>query len=168
MTMPFAVISIIAVTCLMISAMLIRAKTRDNTQYRAINFCHEGVCWKIAIRMARFWRLLFTQAKIVSGDLLSFRPQIAYCVRKNDREIIKLPNFWAEYTGVALCKTEKTDCLAMQIEIVFRDLAMARAFEERLLEMGQGADIKHNKVIFVIEALTNDQKPSPNDQKPSP
>jgi hypothetical protein len=156
MTITFAIVSIIAVTFLMILAMLIRARNREKTQYRAINFCHEGACWKIVIRLARFWQLLYTRVKIVPGDLLSFRPQIAYSVRKNGREIIKLPNFWAECVGGALCKAAKTDCLAMQIEIVFRDLAMARAFEERLLEMGQDADVKHNKVVFVICLLATE------------
>ena len=155
MTLTFAIISIIVITCLMILAMFVRTKNRGNTQYYAIDFCHDGICWKIVARMARFWRVLWTQARIVPGDLLSFRPQMAYVVQKNGRGIIALPNFWANSIGLTVCKITDDDCLSMCIEIVFRDLAMARAFVNKLMETGHDADkisIKHNLVIF--EALS--------------
>lgn len=153
MSLAFAIIFIITITCLMVLAMFIRAKNRDNARYYAIDFCHEGDCWKIAVRMARFWWLLWTQVRVMPGDLLSFRPQVAYTVHKNGRVIIALPNFWADSIGAAICKVGKTDCLTMQAEIVFRNLAMACAFEKRLREMGHSAILAHNKVVF--EPLTS-------------
>ena len=149
MSLTIAIISIIAITCLMIFAMVIRAKNRDNIQHHAIDFCHQGDCWKISVRLARFWWLFWAQVKVVPGDLLAFRPQVAYTVRKNGRRFIILPNFWADNTGIAICKASKTDCLTMQIEIAFRDLPMARAFEKRLKEMGHTAVLVHNKVVFM-------------------
>ena len=151
MTLTFAIISIIGITCLMILAMFLRTKSRENTQYHAIDFCYEGYCWKIAIRKARFWRLLYTQVKIVPGDLLSFRPQVAYTVCKNGRVIIALPNFWADSIGAALCKITEHDSVAMQIEIVFKDLPMSLSFVESLMKAGYSADevsMRHNLVIF--------------------
>lgn len=152
MTLTFAIISITIITCLMILAMFVRAKNRDNIRYCVIDFCYEGSCWKIVMRMALFWRFLYTQIKIVPGDLLSFRPQIAYAVQKNSRNVIALPNFWADNTGITFCKVAKEDYLAIRIEIVFRDFPMARAFEKKLQEIGYTADIRHNMVFF--EALS--------------
>jgi hypothetical protein len=132
----------------MVLAMFLRAKSRNNIQFHTIDFCHEGDRWRVVIRVARFCRLLYTQVKIVPGDLMSFRPQLAYTARKNGRPVMALPNFWANHAGVALCKVAGDDCLTMQIEIALKDLAMARAFEKNLAEMGHDAVVKHNLVIF--------------------
>lgn len=155
MSIEFAIISIVVMTCLMILAMLIRAKNRGNTMYCAIDFCHEGDCWCATIRMARFWRILYTRVRVVPGDLLSFRPQVAYIVQKNNRRIAALPNFWADSTGLAFCKIAQGDCLMIQIEVVLKDLAMARAFEKRLQEAGHRATVVHNKVVFKILSAKN-------------
>jgi len=148
MSLEFAVISIVAITCLMILAMLLRTKSRGNTQYKAIEFDYEGDNWKIVIRVARFWWLLYVRVKVVPGDLLSFRPQLAYKVCRNGHAIMALPNFWADHTGIAFCKATNTDCLAMQIEVALKDLAMAHALERRLIDMGHSAIVRHNLVIF--------------------
>lgn len=152
MTIEFAIISIIAATLLMILSMSIRAKNRANTQYHIISFCYEEDCWRVVIRMARFWWILYTQVKAVSSDQMSFRPQAAYTLRKNGRVIIALPNFWADNVGVSVCKVSKDDTLTMQVEIAFKNVAMARAFVETLSKQGYHTKIRHNMVTF--EALS--------------
>ena len=155
MNLTFAITSIIVITVLMILAMFLRAKSREGTSYYAIDFCHEGHCWKIVVRMARFWRVLYARVVIKPGDLLSFRPQLAYNVQKNGRVIAARPNFWSDYAALALCKAAKRDVLTMEIEIVFKDLKMARAFEEALLQTGHNTDriiTRHNKITFELPA----------------
>jgi len=132
----------------MILAMLLRAKNRSNTHYHAIEFEHGGDSWKIVVRAARFWWLLYAWVKVVPGDLLSFRPQLAYKMCRNGHAIMALPNFWADHAGITLCKVAKADCLTIQVEVALKDLAMAHALERKLIDMGHSVMVRHNLVMF--------------------
>jgi len=133
--------------------MFLRAKNRDGAKYIGISFCYEGACWKIALRKAQFWRILYASAKVRQGDLLSFCPQISYNITKNGKQLMAAPNFWTNSAGIALCKATEADGLVMHIEIVFKDLPMARAFVAKLLEDGCADKInaQHNKIVFDVK-----------------
>ena len=154
MSLTFAILSIIVITCLMILAMLLRAKSRERTKYIGLSFCHEGACWKMAIRKAQFWQVLYISTKIHQADLLSFCPQISYKVMKNSKALMSLPNFWTNSAGIVLRKVAEADNLVIQIEVVFKDLPMAQAFVTKLLEEGYDADkisMQHNKIVFTAD-----------------
>jgi len=138
----------------MILAMLLRTKSREGAKYIGLCFCHQGVCWKISIRKAQFWRVLYVSAKLRQADLLSFCPQMSCKVMQNGRTLLSLPNFWTNSVGITLCKIAKANDLIMQIEIVFKDLLMAQAFVSNLLEEGHDVEkisSQHNKIVFTVD-----------------
>ena len=162
---------IVVVTGLMLFAMYLRVRGRERfyqkvrarcavssytsaksskTRRLEVHFVHDEQSWQIVLYKAHYGPLLYTFVKAYPCDMLYFRPQIAYTVNKNGRRKISIPNFWAYAAGFSFCKMGKTDSLTMEVEIVFKDLLMARAFVQKLLEMGlETWDVRtcHNKII---------------------
>ncbi|MCL2574551.1 MAG: hypothetical protein FWE34_08385 [Defluviitaleaceae bacterium] len=150
MTLELAVISIIVITVLMILAMFIRSKSRDDTQYTAIDFNHNGDCWTMTIRIAQLWCILYTHVKIVPSDLLTFRPRLSYSIELKGQKVISVPNFWANYVGLFWGRAIKINSMTICAEIVSKDLAMAQSFEAKLLDIGYDVYTMHNKVVFTF------------------
>jgi len=140
---------IFALTALLILALNARARRRAH--YKEINFVYEEESWRIEFGRARYGAILHTFARVRSNRIGNFCPQIAHKIIKNGRIINSVPNFWRQSTG--WCVAGKHSNVVMAVEIVFRDLLMARAFAQRLL----GADfysndvtMLHNKVVLRI------------------
>ena len=147
-------ISIILITCLLIFSMYFRAACREKKRRLVFEFSYEELSWKIEVIRVQIGPAFYAKTKIVPGDLLSFSPQVSFTVSYKNKKIINVPNFWCNFSCFAFCGFRTEQPPSMQVEAVFKDLLMARAFVKKLFEIGYNPSFitaKHNKIIFLYD-----------------
>jgi hypothetical protein len=142
---------IVIATGILIASIYLRKRCRENIQHLRICFTENNAKHAIDIKVSRFFWAIFTSLQFVPHRLLASHSPIFYELKKNNKKILTVPNFWTNYNGFTITRITKNHTLRMDITLILRDPAMARYFRKQL--QSQGFDPNniaqdHNKILI--------------------